>query len=171
MDFGGINNPASETSNSSPMDVGCIENATTQSDSTRFSSSISPLIPPTKSIRVNFLSFGYKFGIPLDCDLVVDVRFLRNPYFEEILRDKDGTDKDVVSFVFETGEATEFVKRYADLLNFLIPKYIFEGKAYLNIGIGCTGGKHRSVAVAEKLCTSTDAKDCSVSVKHRDIHR
>jgi len=120
-------------------------------------------------LRVNFLSFGFKHGIPLDCDLTIDVRFLRNPHFVEHLRQLDGRDPAVREYVFETPEADEFVGKYSDLLHFLLPKYQAEGKAYLNIGIGCTGGKHRSVAIAETLAKRIDSSKYLVSVKHRDV--
>lgn len=120
-------------------------------------------------MRVNFLSFGFKHGVPLDCDLIADVRFLRNPHFVEELRQQDGRDPAVRDYVFGTQEASEFVSRYSELLNFLLPKYQTEGKAYLNIGIGCTGGRHRSVAIAEALKASIDPSQYLVSVKHRDI--
>ncbi len=123
----------------------------------------------SRSMLVNFLSFGFKRGAPLDCDLIADVRFLRNPHFIEELRDLDGRDEPVREYVFSSPDASEFVKRYADLLAFLLPKYQFEGKAYLNIGIGCTGGKHRSVAMAEALSKTVDSAQYVVSVKHRDI--
>jgi len=122
-----------------------------------------------RSMRVNFLSFGFKKGAPIDCDLIVDVRFLRNPHFIESLRDKDGRDPEVRQYVFESSDATEFVTRYADLLRFLLPRYQFEGKAYINVGVGCTGGKHRSVAIAEALSQTVDTSEFLVSVKHRDI--
>jgi UPF0042 nucleotide-binding protein len=121
------------------------------------------------SMRINFLSFGFKHGIPLDCDLVVDVRFLRNPHFIEELRQQEGRDPAVRDYVFGTPEATEFVERYSDLLTFLLPRYQAEGKAYLNVGIGCTGGKHRSVAIAEALAKRANTANYLVSVKHRDI--
>jgi len=121
------------------------------------------------TMRVNFLSFGFKKGLPLDCDLVADVRFLRNPHFVESLRERDGREAEVRQYVFESPEAAEFVSRYADLLNFLLPKYQFEGKAYVNIGIGCTGGKHRSVAIAEALSAAISPANYLISVKHRDI--
>lgn len=120
-------------------------------------------------MRVNFLSFGFKHGIPLDCDLIVDVRFLKNPHFVEDLRNQDGRDAPVRDYVFSTPEAEDFVARYADLLQFLLPKYQAEGKAYLNIGIGCTGGKHRSVAIAEALSERMKSPESLISVKHRDI--
>jgi UPF0042 nucleotide-binding protein len=122
-----------------------------------------------RSMRINFLSFGFKRGVPLDCDLVADVRFLRNPHFVESLRDQTGKDPAVRNYVFESPDATDFVKRYSELLAFLLPRYQFEGKAYLNIGIGCTGGKHRSVAIAEALCAAMDHEKFHVSVRHRDI--
>ena len=122
-----------------------------------------------QGMRINFLSFGFKHGLPLDCDLIIDVRFLRNPHFVEELRQQDGRDPAVRDYVFETPEAEEFVNRYTDLLAFLLPKYQGEGKAYLNIGIGCTGGKHRSVAIAEALAKRADATTYLVSVKHRDV--
>jgi UPF0042 nucleotide-binding protein len=125
-----------------------------------------------RTVRVNFLSFGFKHGIPLDCDLVVDVRFLRNnPQYVEHLREKDGLNQDVRDYVFAHSETGEFIDRYSDLLTFLLPKYKFEGKAYVNIGVGCTGGKHRSVAVAEELSKRVDASTFQVSVKHRDNTR
>lgn len=120
-------------------------------------------------LRVNFLSFGFKHGIPHDCDLIVDVRFLRNPHFVEDLRQRDGRESEVRDYVFGTPEAEEFVVKYTDLLTFLLPKYQAEGKAYLNVGIGCTGGKHRSVAIAEALAKRVDPSLYLVSVKHRDI--
>ena len=122
-----------------------------------------------QSMRVNFLSFGFKRGAPIDCDLIVDVRFLKNPYFIEELREKDGREAGVRDYVLSAPEAQDFIIRYSDLLAFLIPKYQFEGKAYLNIGIGCTGGMHRSVAIAEELSKRVDPQMYFVSVKHRDL--
>jgi UPF0042 nucleotide-binding protein len=110
----------------------------------------------SQSMRVNFLSFGFKYGVPLDCDLIADVRFLTNPHYVESLREKTGLDPAVRDYVFASPDASEFVTRYVDLLNFLLPRYQFEGKAYVNIGIGCSGGKHRSVAVAQQLGSSID---------------
>jgi UPF0042 nucleotide-binding protein len=124
---------------------------------------------PSRGMRVNFLSFGVKHGAPIDCDLIVDVRFLKNPHFVEDLRPKDGRDPPVRDFVFSFPEAQEFVTRYEALLNFLLPRYLQEGKAYLNVGIGCTGGQHRSVAIAEELATKITGSEYLVSVKHRDI--
>lgn len=128
-------------------------------------------------LRVNFLSFGFKHGVPIDCDLVADVRFLTNPHFVDSLRSLTGKDDRVREYVFRSPDATEFVNRYKDLLTFLLPKYQLEGKAYVNIGIGCTGGQHRSVAIAEALAQalsqplggSTKDQHYLVSVHHRDI--
>lgn len=123
----------------------------------------------SRSMLINFVSFGFKRGTPIDCDLIVDVRFLKNPHFIEALRDQDGRDEAVRDYVFSSPDAAEFVRCYSDLLSFLLPKYQFEGKAYLNIGVGCTGGKHRSVAIAEALSKTIDTTRYLVSVKHRDI--
>lgn len=124
---------------------------------------------PKGNMRVNFFSFGFKHGVPLDCDLIVDVRFLRNPHFIEELRQQDGRDSPVRDYVLECPDAQEFVSRYENLLRFLLPKYQYEGKAYLNVGIGCTGGQHRSVAIAEELCKRLKGADYLVSVKHREL--
>jgi UPF0042 nucleotide-binding protein len=123
----------------------------------------------SQRMRVNFLSFGFKYGVPLDCDLIADVRFLTNPHYVESLREKTGLDCDVRDYVFASPDASEFITRYVDLLNFLLPRYQFEGKAYVNIGIGCSGGKHRSVAVAQQLACSIDPKNYLLSVRHRDV--
>jgi RNase adapter protein RapZ len=123
------------------------------------------------AIRVNFISFGFKYGIPLDCDLVVDVRFLPNPHFISELRDKTGLHEDVAKYVLKNDAATQFVNKYAELLNFLLPQYAFEGKSYINIGVGCTGGKHRSVAIAHELFKRMPQEGYLVSMKHRDALR
>ncbi|RMG43664.1 MAG: RNase adapter RapZ [Candidatus Dadabacteria bacterium] len=124
-----------------------------------------------RTVRVNFLSFGFKYGAPLDCDLIVDVRFLPNPYFIEGLRDLTGKDRKVADYVLGFDDARSFIKRYTELLEFLLPRYIYEGKSYLNIGVGCTGGKHRSVTIAEELAKAVTHDQCVFSVKHRDIDR
>ncbi len=134
-----------------------------------FVSSLAP--KENKNVRINFLSFGFKYGLPIDCDIVADVRFLPNPYFVAELRDHTGKDQAVSDFVMNQPEAEEFIRRYLDLLKFLVPKYIHEGKAYINIGIGCTGGKHRSVVIADKLAGLIAHPDCLVSVQHRDVGR
>jgi RNase adapter protein RapZ len=126
---------------------------------------------PGRPVRLNFFSFGFKYGVPLDCDLVVDVRFLPNPYFVDSLREKTGLDLEVAEHVLKTDEAQEFVNLYAGLLNFLVPRYVFEGKYYINVGIGCTGGRHRSVVIAEELPRRIAPLGCLISVKHRDVQK
>lgn len=121
-------------------------------------------------LRLNFMSFGFKYGLPRDCDLLVDVRFLPNPYFIEGMRDRTGLDEDVCQFVLSQKATGEFISRYTELLDFLMPHYIHEGKAYLNVGIGCTGGKHRSVAIAEEMAKRVHQGDYLISVVHRDNH-
>ncbi len=98
-----------------------------------------------KSLFITILSFGFKYGIPADSDLVFDVRFLPNPYYVDGLRAKSGNDKEIQEYVLQFEEAHIFLEKLADMVNYLIPKYIVEGKNQLVISIGCTGGKHRSV--------------------------
>jgi UPF0042 nucleotide-binding protein len=121
-------------------------------------------------MRINFTSFGFKRGVPIDCDLVADVRFLANPFFVEGLRKLNGLEQTVRDYVFKSPDADEFIKRYVDLLKFLIPRYSLEGKAYLNIGVGCTGGQHRSVAIAEALRMQMEKEHFATSIRHRDLH-
>lgn len=123
------------------------------------------------SFFVTILSFGYKYGIPSDSDLVFDVRFLPNPYYIEELKLKTGNDKEVYEFVLRTGEAHEFLDKLNDMLKFLIPHYIVEGKNQLVISIGCTGGKHRSVTLANALYNELKSSEYGVKVEHRDAHR
>lgn len=122
------------------------------------------------AMRINFLSFGFKRGVPIDCDLLADVRFLANPHFIENLRKLTGLDQAVRDYVFRSPDAAEFITRYIELLKFLIPRYRLEGKAYLNIGVGCTGGQHRSVTIAEALRTEMEREQFTTSVRHRDLH-
>ena len=123
-----------------------------------------------KNLFITVLSFGFKYGIPADSDLVFDVRFLPNPYYVEGLRAKTGNDKEIHDYVFQFGEAHEFVEKIEDLLNFLIPNYITEGKNQLVISIGCTGGKHRSVALANELYRRlSGSREYGLKIEHRDI--
>jgi UPF0042 nucleotide-binding protein len=115
------------------------------------------------------LSFGFKYGIPLHADVVMDVRFLPNPYFIPELKPLNGRDQKVNDFVLEKPEAKTFIEKYLDLLDYLIPRYEKEGKAYLTIAVGCTGGRHRSVAVAESLYSHICAPERDVTLSHRDI--
>ena len=125
----------------------------------------------THTMAINFLSFGYKYGVPLDVDLVMDVRFLPNPYFVSTLKDLNGRDKSVAAYVLQWPETQEFIQRFTDLLTMLIPLYEREGKAYLTVAIGCTGGRHRSVTLAESLKQFYSLNRTDVAVIHRDIDR
>ena len=127
--------------------------------------------PWHRSMRVSVRSFGFKNGSPRDADLVFDVRFLPNPHWHEELRPLRGTDKPVSDFVLGHDDANEFVDRVYDLLSFLIPRFEAEGKSYLSVGVGCTGGRHRSVAIAEEIGRRLTAAEIPVSVRHRDRDR
>lgn len=121
------------------------------------------------SLMVNIVSFGFKHGIPADVDLVFDVRFLPNPFYIEELKNKTGNDKEVRDYVMSFREAEEFLQKLTDMISFLIPNYIKEGKNQLIIGIGCTGGKHRSVTLANKLYEQLkDKGSYGLTVSHRD---
>lgn len=121
------------------------------------------------SLMVNIVSFGFKHGIPADVDLVFDVRFLPNPFYIEELKNKTGNDKEVRDYVMSFPEAEEFLQKLTDMISFLIPNYIKEGKNQLIIGIGCTGGKHRSVTLANKLYEQLkDKGSYGLTVSHRD---
>ena len=118
---------------------------------------------------LTFLSFGYRYGVPEDADLVFDVRFLKNPHFTESLRDLDGTRSEIVDFVMSDKASQEFLEKLCSFLRFLIPKYSEEGKSYLTLGIGCTGGKHRSVVIAGAL--DEKLSEYSAIIRHRDINK
>ncbi|NLK74543.1 MAG: RNase adapter RapZ [Clostridiales bacterium] len=120
---------------------------------------------------ITILSFGFKYGIPTDSDLVFDVRFLPNPYYDEELRSKTGNDRDVQDFVMTTATATEFLYKLHEMLLFLIPHYISEGKNQLVVSIGCTGGKHRSVTLANELFDRMRNTEYGIKVEHRDIEK
>jgi UPF0042 nucleotide-binding protein len=121
-------------------------------------------------LMVSVLSFGFRYGLPSQADMVLDVRFLENPYFVERLRPLSGLDGAVAKFVLDTGDAQEFVARAMEMMTFLLPRFEAEGKVYLTVAIGCTGGKHRSVAVAEEL-TARLRERRPVKVRHRDLER
>lgn len=123
-----------------------------------------------KNLFITILSFGFKYGIPSDSDLVMDVRFLPNPYYVEGLRAKTGNDKEIQDYVMQYSEAREFIDKLEDMVKFLIPNYIAEGKNQLVISIGCTGGKHRSVTLANELYNRLDqGRDFGLKIQHRDI--
>lgn len=123
-------------------------------------------------INVNIISFGFKYGVPIDADLIFDVRFLPNPHYIDHLRPKTGMEQDVYDYVMKWSETQTFLHKLLDMLHFLIPQYIKEGKSQIVIGIGCTGGKHRSVAIAEYLCKMIDSGESEAAqVTHRDATR
>lgn len=120
---------------------------------------------------VNVVTFGFKYAVPPNVDLMFDVRFLPNPHFVEGLRPKTGKDAEVVAFLESHGEYGEFLERLASFLEYVVPRYEREMKSYLTIGVGCTGGKHRSVAVGERLGTSLAESGYLVEITHRDMAR
>jgi UPF0042 nucleotide-binding protein len=123
------------------------------------------------SMKINVLSFGFKYGIPFDADLVIDMRFLSNPFFVPELKEQNGESVDVQEFVLSTGPAKIFLEKYLILLDYLIPLYTQEGKAYLTIAVGCTGGRHRSVAIARSIFEHLGQKGFEPGIIHRDIDR
>ena len=125
---------------------------------------------PTKQLVVTFLSFGYKNGVPLEADVMLDVRFLPNPHFVLALRPLSGRDKRVQEFLEADSATDTFLEKVTDLMRFLIPRYAAEGKSYLTVVIGCTGGRHRSVFIAERLRRRLTRMDgVRLRIKHRDI--
>jgi UPF0042 nucleotide-binding protein len=124
-----------------------------------------------RRFRITVLSFGYKYGIPLDADLVIDVRFLPNPHYIARLRPLTGDDVLVKEYVLGEQLAIEFITKFTNLIEFLIPLYIKEGKTMLTVAVGCTGGRHRSAAIANRLNEILYAKEYQVTVRHRDIER
>jgi UPF0042 nucleotide-binding protein len=126
-------------------------------------------VPTALSVTIE--SFGYKYGVPTNADVMFDVRFLPNPFFIEHLRAKTGMEHEVVDFVFQQQETREFLTHVQSLLAMTLPLYLREGKSYLTIAIGCTGGRHRSVALAEELRTRVQAWGYAVQVRHRDLQR
>lgn len=123
----------------------------------------------TGQVDVHILSFGYKYGIPHDADLVIDVRFLPNPYFVPELKELDGLAPEVREFVKGWDETQVFLKKYLGLLDYLIPLYENEGKAYLTVAVGCTGGRHRSVVIAGEIFQYLNKKTDKINLVHRDV--
>lgn len=122
--------------------------------------------------QISLVSFGYKFGIPRESlDIVMDVRFLPNPYYLDDLKSLDGKHEKVINFVMTNDESKKFLRMFEKMLDFLIPNYIEEGKSYLGIGIGCTGGRHRSVVIADILYDYLKLKGYSVKLSHKDIDK
>ncbi len=124
-----------------------------------------------ENMKVNVTSFGFKHGLPRAADLVFDVRFLPNPYYVQELRHLTGLDKGVRDYVYEDGQAQQFLKRLQDLLEYLLPRYVEEGKTALFIAVGCTGGHHRSVAIARDLALFIEQLGYAVTEDHRDLSR
>ena len=122
------------------------------------------------SLHINVLSFGFKYGVPAEADLVIDVRFLRNPFFVPELKPLTGENSLVADYVIETDEARVFLEKYLNLLDYLLPLYDKEGKTYLTVAVGCTGGQHRSVAISRKVFDHIDKTGRNVELTHRDIH-
>lgn len=122
---------------------------------------------------ITVVSFGFKYGIPLDSDLVFDVRFLPNPFYEENLKELTGHEKDVQDFIYKGSDTREFLKKIRDFIEFLVPNYYKEGKSHLVIAIGCTGGRHRSVFMALRIHELLEnlKSNYRVILKHRDVHR
>ena len=126
---------------------------------------------PTKALTLTFMSFGFKYGIPLEADLIIDVRCLPNPFYIPELKPKTGLDKEVRDYVLGSEETQEFVKRTLNLLDFSVPLYLKEGKSELVVGIGCTGGKHRSITVARELEQHFLALGYRCLIQHRDVKK
>lgn len=124
-----------------------------------------------EKMTVNLVSFGYRYGVPSDADLVFDIRFLPNPYFVSSLQWLDGRDEKVKEYVLAKDETKEFLRRFRDFMDYLIPLYWKEGKSYLTVAIGCTGGRHRSVALVEALAEGMDSDIVAARKKHRDIQK
>jgi UPF0042 nucleotide-binding protein len=122
-------------------------------------------------MQINILSFGFKYGIPHEADLIVDVRFLANPYFIPELKALDGESQEIKDFILKKSETRKFLKKYFDLLDYLIPLYEKEGKSYLTIAVGCTGGRHRSVTIARSIHDHIKNDKAHVQIFHRDINQ
>jgi RNase adapter protein RapZ len=127
--------------------------------------------PPEQGLQVSLISFGYKYGTPRDADVVLDVRFLTNPYWDPVLRPLTGSDEPVRAYVSGQEHYREFLDRLKALLDLVVPGYVAEGKAYLTIAVGCTGGRHRSVVVADELAHFFRERGLPVSIDHRDVDR
>jgi len=126
---------------------------------------------PAKRMKTTLLSFGYSYGLPPEADIVMDVRLLPNPFFVRELRELTGQDKKVRDYALKQKETKEFLRRFSEMIEYLIPLYEKEGKSYLTIAIGCTGGKHRSVVIAEHLAAMMRKQGKEITVRHRDIER
>ena len=128
-------------------------------------------LEPGSRLQVSVESFGFKHGVPLDADIVMDVRFLPNPHWQEDLRPLTGHDPKVRDHVLETAAGSDFVDRFDDLLSAVLPHYEAEGRSYLTVAIGCTGGRHRSVAIVEEIASRLRSRGVAVRTTHRDVAR
>ncbi|HAA90032.1 MAG TPA: RNase adapter RapZ [Peptococcaceae bacterium] len=131
--------------------------------------SLARIFEVRKEMAITLVSFGYKYGIPLDADLVFDVRFLPNPNYVRELKDLTGLDKRVDNYIFSFQVSRSFLRRFCNLLHFLLPHYLKEGKSHLSLAVGCTGGQHRSVAVVERLARFLKNRGYQVNIHHRDL--
>jgi len=122
-------------------------------------------------MNLSLISFGFKYGLPRDADLVFDVRFLPNPYYVDSLKNRTGKEKVVQDYIFKWPVADKFYDKFFDLIDFLLPEYKNEGKSHLSIAVGCTGGKHRSVTTVVKLAEILNDNDYNINVEHRDIEK
>lgn len=135
----------------------------------RMISRLYTVFPQHEALHINVLSFGFKYGVPAEADILMDVRFLPNPYFIKDLRDLDGTQEPVIRFVLQQEQTRLFLEKFTELVNYLLPRYREEGKNYLTIAIGCTGGKHRSVVITEQLKAQLAGSGFPVAAGHRDV--
>lgn len=124
-----------------------------------------------EKLQIRIISFGYKYGIPMESDLLFDTRFLPNPFYVNELRDKTGKDREVKEYILEEKETQKYLHELKRFVDYLLPKFVKEGKSHLTISTGCTGGKHRSVIIAEELKSHLKTKDSSVRIYHRDLHK
>ena len=127
--------------------------------------------PDERQLRVTVMSFGYKYGLPIEADMVLDVRFLANPYYDPALREKNGMDPEIADFVLCNETAEQFLRRTMDLIEYLLPNYIEEGKRTFTVAVGCTGGRHRSVASAAALCRKIAALGYETALINRDVEK
>jgi len=135
----------------------------------RMISRLYTVFPQHEALHINVLSFGFKYGVPAEADILMDVRFLPNPYFIKDLRDLDGTQEPVIRFVLQQEQTRLFLEKFTELVNYLLPRYREEGKNYLTIAIGCTGGKHRSVVITEQLKAQLAGSGFPITAGHRDV--
>ncbi len=135
----------------------------------RMISRLYTVFPEQETLHIDVLSFGFKYGVPTEADIVMDVRFLPNPFFIKELRDLNGTQEPVIRFVLKQEQTQLFLQKFTDLINYLLPRYREEGKNYLTIAVGCTGGKHRSVVISEQLKKELAGLGYTAAVGHRDV--